>query len=45
MSKVVIQSAFSKGIIDSMGRNKIPPHFSGYLRNARIVNESICPRK
>jgi hypothetical protein len=45
MSKITIQWAFSKGLIDSMGRNKIPPHFSGYLRNARIVNQAICPRK
>lgn len=45
MSKIVIEWAFSKGLIDSMGRNKIPPHFSGYLRNVRIINQAICPRK
>ena len=28
-----------------MGRNKIPPHFSGFLRNCRIINQAICPRK
>lgn len=39
-----IQWAFTKGMIDAKGRNKIPAYFAGYVRNARIRNWSITNR-
>lgn len=45
MPLIEIDGAFSKGIIDAKGRNKIPAYFSGYVRNARIRNEAITNRR
>ena len=42
--RIPITNPFSKGIIDDVGRNKIPPQFSGYNRNVRIQNASITLR-
>ena len=44
MPMIDIQWAFTKGMIDAKGRNKIPAYFAGYVRNARIRNGSITNR-
>jgi hypothetical protein len=42
---IPIKDAFSKGFIDGYARDKIPANFAGYLRNVRINNKSVTPRK
>lgn len=41
---LTVDNAFSKWFVEGKGKNKIPPQFSSYLRNARINNGATTQR-
>ena len=43
--EIPVQDCFSKWLVDGKGRNKVPVQFASYIRNARIDNGSMWPRK
>ena len=44
IQEITIQDAFSKGFVDGGARNKISPSFAKYIRNWRIINQSVYSR-